>query len=77
MLRYVVFIFVISLVMGGNIDHTAHAGGLAGGFLIGMIMPAGPYRTRRQEALWRTLAALGVFLVLYSFFRVARMATGA
>lgn len=69
-LQFVIFIFLISFLIG-NVDHAAHAGGLAGGFLIGFVMPYGPYRTRNDALLWKGLALAGIGLVLFSFFRLA------
>jgi rhomboid protease GluP len=69
-LEWVIFIFLISFLVG-RIDHLAHAGGLAGGFLIGFVMPYGQYRKPGDARLWKGLALAGILIVVFSFFRLA------
>jgi rhomboid protease GluP len=71
MTRYLVYILVFSLIPGVGIDHLNHAGGLACGALLGLVVRAGAFRGRGEAATWRGMAVLGVLLVLWSFYRVA------
>jgi rhomboid protease GluP len=69
MLRYAIYILVFSLLPG--ISLLSHAGGFAGGFLLGLIIPAGSCRTPSATSGFRALALAGVMLVLWSFYQVA------
>lgn len=68
--QYVLYIFLISILIP-RVDHAAHIGGLIGGFLIGFVMPYGPYRDRRQAIVWDGLAVAGLVLILLAYVRLA------
>ncbi len=68
--RYVLYIFIFSLLPG--VDLLSHAGGFAGGCLLGLIVPPGPFRNRATALLWECLALAAVALLLAAFFMMAR-----
>jgi rhomboid protease GluP len=64
--QWVIFGLVLSLLPG--VDIAAHIGGLAGGFLVGLVggLPGLPNSPR--EILWKTLAALAIAITLFAFW---------
>jgi len=74
MTRYLVYVLIFSLIAGRGIDHLNHAGGLACGALLALVVRAGGYRGRSQAAAWEVTALAGVLLVLLCFYRVAMSA---
>ena len=70
MTRYLLYIFIFSLLPG--VDLLSHAGGFAGGCLLGLVMPPGPFRNRATALLWEALALVAVVVLLASFFMMAR-----
>ncbi len=70
MTRYLVYIFIFSLLPG--VDLLSHAGGFAGGCLLGIAMPPGPFRNRATALLWEGLALAAVVVLLASFFMMAK-----
>ncbi len=65
--QWVIFGLLLSLIPG--IDIAAHIGGLAGGFLVGLVggLPGVPNSPR--EILWKTLAGLAIVVTLYAFWQ--------
>jgi len=65
--QWVIFGLLLSLLPG--VDIAAHIGGLAGGFLVGLVggLPGLPNSPR--EILWKTLAGIGVAITLYAFLQ--------
>ncbi len=65
--QWVIFSLVLSFMPG--VDLAAHLGGLAGGFLVGLIagLPGLPNSPREQ--LWKTLAGLAILVVLYAILK--------
>jgi len=65
--QWVIFGLLLSLLPG--VDIAAHIGGLAGGFLVGLVggLPGLPNSSR--EMLWKTLGALGIAITLYAFWQ--------
>lgn len=65
--QWVIFGLLLSLLPG--VDIAAHIGGLAGGFLVGLVggLPGLPGSPR--EILWKTLAGLGIAITLYAFWQ--------
>jgi len=63
--QWLIFGLVLSLLPG--IDLAAHVGGLAGGFLIGLIsgLPGLPGTPR--ETFWRAAAGVAIAITLYAF----------
>ncbi len=68
--RYAIYIFIFSLLPG--VDLLAHAGGFAGGCLLGLVVPPGPFRNRATATLWEGLALVAVAVLLASFYMMAR-----
>lgn len=64
--KWAVYAIIFSFLPGG-IDLAAHLGGLAGGFLIGVVagLPGRPGTP--SENLWKTLAGLALGLTVYAF----------
>jgi rhomboid protease GluP len=71
MLQYVAFIFLISLLMGGRVDHLAHAGGLVTGFILAWVIPWGPIRNKQTKAAWDLVAILCILAVLFAFYKIS------
>ena len=69
MMRYAVYILIFSLLPG--ISLLSHAGGFAGGLLLGLAVPAGAIRERRRNMTWQLLSMAGVLLVLFVFYQVS------
>ena len=65
--QWVIFGLVLSILPG--VDIAAHVGGLAGGFIIGLVggLPGHPNSAR--EMLWKTLAAVSIGITLYAFWQ--------
>ena len=65
--RWAVYALVFSFLPGFNTDIAAHVGGLAGGFLVGVVagLPGLPNTPREQ--LWKTLAGVAVAITVYAF----------
>ncbi len=70
-LQYVIFIFMITLLMGGQVDHFAHIGGVLSGFVLGWVIPWGPLRSRKAKTAWDVAAILCILAVLYAFYKVS------
>jgi rhomboid protease GluP len=68
--RYAVYVFIFSLLPG--VDLLSHAGGFAGGCLLGLVVPPGPFRNRATALLWEGLASVAVVLLLVAFSLMAR-----
>ena len=69
MMRYAVYILIFSLLPG--ISLLSHAGGFAGGLLLGFVVPAGAIRDRSRNMTWQLLSMAGVLLVLFVFYQVS------
>jgi rhomboid protease GluP len=69
--RLVAYSLLLSLLLGGRIDHLNHVGGFAAGALLALIVPTGPFRGRAESGLWQSLSLAAVMLVLYAFYQVA------
>jgi rhomboid protease GluP len=67
--RWAVYALIFSFLPGFNTDIAAHVGGLAGGFLVGILagLPGLPNTPREQ--LWKTLAGVAVALTVYAFLQ--------
>ncbi len=65
--QWVVFGLLLSLLPG--VDIAAHIGGLAGGFLVGLVagLPGVPNSPR--EMLWKVMAGLAIAITLYAFWQ--------
>lgn len=69
MLQNALFILLFSLLPG--ISLVGHAGGFAGGFLLGLAIPAEGRAAQRNESAWQFLALAGVALALLAFYQVS------
>ena len=69
MIRYAIFILIISLLPG--ISLLAHAGGFVAGLVLGWIVPTGRFRSRATARTWQLLSLAGVVLVLFCFYQVS------
>jgi rhomboid protease GluP len=67
--QWVIFSLVLSLLPGFNIDLAAHLGGLAGGFLVGLIAGLPGLPNSPREFLWKSLAGVAILLTIYVFFQ--------
>ena len=76
MLRYAMYIVILSLLVRGGIDHVNHAGGFVCGALAGLVVSAGSVRGRAAAVAWEVAAVAGVLLVLFSFYKIAVSAAG-
>ena len=68
-LRWAIYILVFGLLIAG-IDNAAHIGGLAAGFLFGMIVDDIPLLTTESIVFWRILQTLTVLVVIFSFVMI-------
>ncbi|HJQ99938.1 MAG TPA: rhomboid family intramembrane serine protease [Candidatus Polarisedimenticolaceae bacterium] len=70
MMQNILIMGVLSFVVP-RIDWMNHLGGLAMGALLGLVVPAGPFRSRGTEGLWQILAWGAVAIALASFWMMA------
>ncbi len=69
--KWVIYIFVLALLPGLNIDNAAHLGGLASGLLLGYVVPEGEPQTYAGRNLWNALAIISVLVIAGSFALMA------
>ena len=76
-IRWVIYMLIIGLLPGLQIDNAAHIGGLAGGF--GVAYFAGLRRREDvwQERVWQVASYLCILVTVLSFFRMYRWLTGS
>lgn len=73
-IRWVIWILIIGLLPGFNVDNAAHIGGLIVGFAIGYVAGTQRYEGSPMEKLWKAGAAFcvlltaGCFLAMYLSF---------
>lgn len=67
--RWAIYALLFSFLPGFGIDIAAHVGGLAGGFLIGLVggLPGLPNTSR--EVTWRILAGIAIAITVYAFWQ--------
>ena len=63
-MRWIIYGVILSFVVFSNVDHAAHAGGLAAGALFGWFTPR--YVSSRSARLWRIPFYLVVLAVAAS-----------
>jgi rhomboid protease GluP len=68
-LRWAIYILVFGVLVSG-IDNAAHLGGLAAGFLFGMIVDDIPLLTKESIVFWKILQTLTVLLVVFAFVMI-------
>lgn len=69
-LRWVIYMLIIGLLPGLQIDNAAHIGGLAGGFGVAYVAGLPRRRDSWVERVWQVLAYLCIVLTVFSFFRM-------
>ena len=69
MLRIALWGAIISFLPG--IDLLCHAGGFAAGFLLGLVVPYGSFRSRATAVAWEAIALAAVALALFAFYLMA------
>lgn len=67
-LRWIIFIAIIGLLPGFNIDNAAHLGGAVAGFVLAYLAGTPRIVPHPIESVWRVAAVGAVFLVGVSFF---------
>ena len=75
-IRWVVYILIMGLLPGLQIDNAAHVGGLAGGFAVAYL--AGTPKlveSSWQERVWKTAAYTSIVLTAFAFFQMYRWFT--
>jgi rhomboid protease GluP len=75
-IRWVIYILIMGLLPGLQIDNAAHVGGLAGGF--GVAYLAGTPKlleTSWQEQVWKIAAYASVLLTAFCFYEMYRFFT--
>ncbi len=70
MARNTLFVLVMSFLPG--IDWLCHVGGLACGFVLGWIVPFGPFRGRYTALVWEVLSFAAAAVVLASLWAMVR-----
>ncbi len=67
--RWAIYALLFSFLPGFGIDIAAHVGGLAGGFLVGVVagLPSLPNTSR--ELAWRVVAGIAIAITLYAFWQ--------
>ncbi len=71
LLPIILFNLVYGFIPGSNINNAAHLGGFLTGMLFGYLTTASPYLRRRVKALWITVAAILVGIIIVSFVFLA------
>ena len=67
--RWAIYGLIFSFFPGLHIDVAAHLGGLAGGFLVGLVAGLPGLPNSPREMLWRVMAGIAVAVTLYAFFQ--------
>lgn len=70
--RWAIYGLVFSFMPGLRIDIAAHAGGLAGGFVLGLLVGLPGRPDSPKEQVWKVCAGACVALVVYAFFKDLR-----
>ena len=68
--RWAVYVFIIGLLPGMNIDNAAHLGGLAAGFGVAWLAGTPRIETAWSERLWRGAAAACVLITAACFLKM-------
>src|SRR3974377_2124914 len=76
-IRWVIYILLIGLLPGINIDNAAHVGGLAAGFGGAYFWCLPRLDDSGHEQVWRTASYLCIALTAYCFFEMYRWLTHA
>ncbi len=72
-IRLLIYSFIMSVLIGGRIDHWNHLGGFLCGALAGYFLKGQPYRSRAEAYAWQLLAVGGVAGVVFAFYKVATL----
>ncbi len=69
-MRWAVYALIIAFVIPG-VDNAAHLGGLASGFVLGMLVGDDPPLTEAQMSRWRMIQLAVILVVAVSFWLMA------
>jgi rhomboid protease GluP len=69
-IRWVIWILIIGLLPGFNVDNAAHIGGLIVGFAVGYLAGTPRYEGSPMEKLWKVAAAFCVLLTAGCFLEM-------
>ena len=75
-IRWVIYMLIIGLLPGLQIDNAAHIGGLAGGFGVAYFAGLRRREDAWQERVWQVASYLCILVTALSFFRMYRWLTG-
>jgi rhomboid protease GluP len=73
--RWVIYMLIIGLLPGLQIDNAAHIGGLAGGFGIAYLAGLPRWEGSRSEQFWRIASYVCILLTAVCFFEMYRWLT--
>ncbi len=68
--RWAVYALIIAFVIPG-VDNAAHIGGLASGFVLGMLVGDDPPLTEAQVSRWRAIQVIVILVIAVSFWMMA------
>ena len=74
-IRWTIYMLIIGILPGLQIDNAAHIGGLVGGFGIAYIAGLPRFEGAWQERVWRIAAYICILLTAISFFRMYQWLT--
>jgi rhomboid protease GluP len=69
-IRWVIWMLVIGLLPGFNVDNAAHIGGLIGGFAMGYLAGTPRYIGSATEKFWKVASVLCVALTAFCFLEM-------
>ncbi|MGA7414962.1 MAG: rhomboid family intramembrane serine protease, partial [Bryobacteraceae bacterium] len=67
--RWAIYGLIFSFLPGLHIDIGAHVGGLAGGFLLGLVAGLPGHPDSLRERFWQGAAVVAVAITIYAFFQ--------
>ena len=74
-IRWVIYMLIIGLLPGLQVDNAAHIGGLAGGFGVAYLAGLPRWEGSRAEQLWRIASYVCILLTAVCFFEMYRWLT--
>jgi rhomboid protease GluP len=76
-IRWVIYMLIIGLLPGLQVDNAAHIGGLAGGFGIAYVAGLPKWEGAWQERAWRIASYLCIALTALSFYKMYQWITAS
>ena len=67
--RWAIYGLIFTFMPGFNIDIGAHIGGLAGGFLLGLVAGLPGHPNSLRERFWQGAAVVAVAVTVYAFYQ--------